>query len=187
MLYIIIAVIIIWALLTFWAESKGKAKQWTYGKLSSPQKVLIIYDPDPFYNLDEQLCRAFAEELRDKQVIVATVAAAEQMEELQFDLYVLCTNTYNWQPDWALSRFVKKSLELKNKPVIAITLGSGSTGTSQKTFEKLILKKEANLVDSRSFWLLKPNDENRLNENNVKVAVSMVHDWARGLVTGLIK
>lgn len=32
--------------------------------------MLIVYDPDPFYNLDEKLCRAFAKGLAKNDINV---------------------------------------------------------------------------------------------------------------------
>ena len=66
---------------------------------------------------------------------------------------------------------------LKGKSVVAITLGSGSTAAAQKALEKLILDRGGQLLDSRSLWLLKPNDELRPEESNVKVSVSMAYAW----------
>ncbi|MDX2045437.1 MAG: hypothetical protein SFU87_01540 [Chitinophagaceae bacterium] len=179
-LYVMLAVVVVWIILTIWAKAEGGTKQWSYGNNSAPQKILIVYDPDPFYNLDEQVCKAFGEPLAIKgvQVTVATVAAATKMESRRFNGYVFCANTYNWQPDWAVSRFIKNHQGLKDKPAIAITLGAGSTAASQKALEKLILKKEAHLAVSCSFWLLKPNDESKMNESNVKVATVMAKEWA---------
>lgn len=186
MIFFLAIVIAVWAGLTFWVEVTGKSQLWQMGDVSAEKTALIVYDPDPFYNFDEQVCKAFAGVLGDKvmYVTVATVSAAEKISEQHFDLYVFCANTYNWRPDWALSRFVKNHPGLKNKNVVAITLGSGSTKASQKVLEKIILKKEANLISSRAFWLLKPNDETRMNEKNVKVAVDMVKKWAGDVITG---
>ena len=66
---------------------------------------------------------------------------------------------------------------LKDKPVVAITVGSGSTASAQKALEKLIGNKGGQLLDSRSLLLLKPNDESRPEESNVKVSVSMAYAW----------
>lgn len=181
LLYGLIVIMAAWLILTLWAEAKGKAKQWHIGNPSSTKKVLIIYDPDPFYNLDQQVCQAFAEGLTasdSMDITISTVAAAGNITNQEFSIYVFCANTYNWRPDWAVSRFVKNHRQLKGKPVVAITLGSGSTRASQKALERMIRNKEANLIGSRSFWLLRPNDETR-KEKNVKVAVSMVKEWAK--------
>ncbi len=169
----------VWTLLTIWAERVGPKRSWTLGSQTAKKRVLIVYDPDPFYNLDEQVSRSFGQALADQgmRVTIATVAAATDIENQPIDLYVFCANTYNWRPDWALSNFIEKQVTLEGKSVVAITLGSGSTGASQKALEKLILNRKANLLDSRPLWLLRPNDESRGTESNIAVTVSMAYSW----------
>lgn len=181
-LYTTVVIAVAWGTLTLVAAKKGAAKKWMFGSPSSLKKALIVYNPDLFYNLDEQVCKAFAEELKGMQVTVATVAAAGTIRDQNFDLYIFCANTYNWRPDWPASNFIKGHPLLKNKPVVAITLGSGSTGSSQKKLETIINEKGARLIGSRSFWLMKPNDELRMKEKNVSVVLSMVHEWAREIL-----
>lgn len=169
----------VWTLLTIWAERVGPKRSWTLGSQTAKKRVLIVYDPDPFYNLDEQVSRSFGQALADQgmRVTIATVAAATDIENQPIDLYVFCANTYNWRPDWAVNNFIEKQVTLEGKSVVAITLGSGSTGASQKALEKLILNRKANLLDSRPLWLLRPNDESRGTESNIAVTVSMAYSW----------
>lgn len=182
MLYIMASILVGWGILTLIAELKGEARVWKYNTDITAQKALIVYNPDLFYNLDEQVCKAFAEEIKDMQVTVATVAAAEKEKEQQYDLYVFCANTYNWRPDKPTAGFINNSSNLNNKPVVAITLGSGSTKASQDYLETIIRNKSARLIASRSFWLLKPNDESRTNEKNIEVAINLVHKWAKEIM-----
>ena len=170
-----------WIILTFWVERDGKSNMWQMGNRDSAENILLVYDPDPIYNLDEQVCNAFGRAFAEKgvHVFICTVAAARQLKPGSYDLYVFCANTYNWRPDKSISRFIENGVMIKNKSVVAITLGSGSTASSQKILEHLIRNKEGILIDSRSFWLLKPNDESRMQESNVKVAVSMAYLWAK--------
>ncbi|MBC7389400.1 MAG: hypothetical protein H7329_09340 [Opitutaceae bacterium] len=56
---IFLVVAVLWTGLTFWAQSEGPSQQWELGNPKSSKKVLIVYDPDPFYNLDEQVYRFF--------------------------------------------------------------------------------------------------------------------------------
>ena len=138
---------IIWTGLTFIVQFKGVEKMVVFGEANVGREALVVYDPDPLYNLDEQVCESFAKGLVTKGWIakVATVAAANKLPDQQFDLYVFCANTYNWAPDWAISGFVKK-LDLNEKPVAAITLGSGSTKRAKTVFETIIKKQGANLL-----------------------------------------
>ena len=41
--------------------------------------------------------------------------------------------------------------------------------------EKPIISKGANLLKSATYWLFKPNNESRLEENNVLVAVELAN------------
>ena len=179
----IFIIAIIWVALTIWAESKGGERFFLLGDEQAQEKVLIVYDPDPFYNLDEQVCKSFGELFAAKGfgVYIYSVQSAEISKLPSFDLFVFCANTYNWRPDMAVSDYIKNSTVLKNKPVVAITLGSGSTEASQRLLEKIISEKQARLIGSRSFWLLKPNDESKNSEPNVKVATTNVYEWAKEL------
>jgi hypothetical protein len=177
-----IVIAVLWTALTIWAESKGPARTWQLGDAGAEKKALIVYDADPFYNLDEQVCRSFAAGLAESgmHATVATVAAADSLKSRSFDLYVFCANTYNWRPDWAVTNFIKE-VPIKGQPVVAITLGAGSTTASRKAFEKKITAAGGRLVGSRENWLWRPNDENRTDMPNVPVAVALAHDWARAI------
>jgi hypothetical protein len=185
--FTVIIISIIWTLLTLWVESKGPARSWELGDKSSLKTALIVYDPDPFYNLDEQISKKFGEALahHGMHVTVATVAAAGKLNVQTYDLYVLCANTYNWRPDWALTNFAEDELMLKNKSTVAITLGSGSTEESQQALEELIVEKNGDLIGSRSLWLMRPNDESRMEESNVAVSVSMAYTWGEEIANKL--
>ncbi|MGB5370710.1 MAG: hypothetical protein WBN18_09780, partial [Flavobacteriaceae bacterium] len=110
---------------------------------------------------------------------VATVAAAEKTGNGQIDLFVFCANTYNWAPDWPISNYIKKHQGLQGKNVVAITLGGGSTTISQRRLEEMLNKQQVRLLDSRSFWLLRPNDENNPKAPNVQVAKEQVKQLAK--------
>lgn len=173
----------VWTLLTVWAERIGPKRSWTLGNRAATKRALIIYDPDPFYDLDEQVSRSFGQALADggMHVTIASVAAADLYVRQPMDLYVFCANTYNFRPDWAVGDFIKKQPNLAGKSVVAITIGSGSTEASQKALETLVQSKKADLLDSHSLWLLKPNDESHGTESNVAVAVSMAYAWGEKL------
>ena len=175
----VLAIGAVWTALTVWAERTGPKRRWQLGSSTAKKRALIVYDPDPFYDLDEQVSRAFGQALADggMRVTVATVAAVSDADNQAVDLYVFCANTYNFRPDWAVSDFIQKQENLAGKSVVAITLGSGTTGASQEALETLIHDKKANLLDSRSLWLFKPNDESLLLESNVAVTVSMAYAW----------
>lgn len=173
--------LIVWIVLTVIVGKKGPEKFAIVGAVSSDQKALIVYDPDPIYNLDEKVSKSFAEGLSEKGwgSKVVTVAAAKNFEKEFFDLYVFCANTYNWAPDKAIRDHIKNIDYLQGKHVVAITLGSGSTKRSQRLLEELIKQKEATLIDSRTFWLMKPNTESKTKRSNSKIAVEMANNFGK--------
>ncbi len=185
LLYTVVLSSVVWILLTLWVRRTSANKTWQLGNVAKGPLALIVFNPDPIYNLDEQISLAFGQGLAKHKfrVHVVTVAAAMNIKEHP-DLFVLCANTYNWRPDQSISNFVR-SHAFEKKNVIAITLGSGSTEASQRRFENLIKEKKANLIGSKSFWLMKPNDETRMNESNVKVATEMAYQWGEEIAKHL--
>lgn len=170
-----------WIALTIYVEKTGPWKQWVLGE-GNGKRLLIIYDPDPFYNLDEQVCLSFGKAVADQNlnVRVVTVAAAEEVDLQTYEAVVYCANTYNWRPDWSIVGYIEDhQLGETKTSVVAITLGAGSTQSSQKAFEKTIINSGGKLMGSYSLWLWRPNDETKPNEPNVDVAISMAYDWGK--------
>jgi hypothetical protein len=173
--------LIIWIVLTVIVNKKGPEKIAIIGASNVDYKALILYDPDPIYNFDEKVSKSFAEGLSEKGWVskVVTVAAAKKFEKEPFDLYVFCANTYNWAPDKAIRNHIKNNDNIRGEHVVAITLGSGSTTRSQRLLEDLIKQKEAILIDSRTFWLMKPNTESKTKRSNSKIAVEMANNFGK--------
>jgi hypothetical protein len=152
----VILVIIGWTALTIYVETAGPSRQWTLQSENAKRNAIVVFDPDPFYNLDEQICISFGKALSENgfKVKVATVAAAGQFKSTEFDVIVYCANTYNWRPDWSITSYIDNSRELfTGKQCVAITLGAGSTESSQNHFEKVITNAGGKLIDSYSLWL----------------------------------
>jgi len=174
--------------LTIWVELQGPARHWTNGEKDSPIHVAIIFDPDPLYDLDEQVCFSLGRALAERNIYVDifTVAAADSISA-QIDAFIICANTYNWQPDWAITNFIKDCPSIRNQKIFAITLGSGSTATAKRKLESLVKRQEGDLVESRSLWLMRPNDESKMSKSNVLVANEMAYQWGIELATSLKK
>ncbi len=171
--------LVIWGFLTLYVEMEGADRQSQFGDSTSVLKALIVYDADPFYNLDEQVSESFARGLAAKgwHVQVMTVPPAKHINTKQFNLYVFCANTYNWSPDWAITRFIKKHSPISGKNVAAITVGAGATKRSMGRLENLIKQKGGNLIESETYWLWRPNDESQPKISNVKAAVEMAENY----------
>ena len=184
LLYTLAGILVFWTVLTVWAEYSGSGEEHLYSPNTSQGQALVIYNPDPIYDLDAQICQSFAKGLAESgytTLVSTTDWFTGQVDS--FDLVVVCANTYNWAPDWATIRFIDRTLSLDQKPVVAITLGSGSTQRSQHLLEEALNARGSQLIDSKSFWLMRPNDEARMDESNVFVANDLAHEWARSIRT----
>lgn len=174
-------ILIAWLALTIYAQAEGKAKTVWLGEEDSDRRVLITYDPDPIYNLDEQVGLSIAETFSQKDWAVAlkTVRATRDDKLSDYDLFVVIANTYNWAPDRSIKHFIQRCSELQDRPIAAMTLGSGSTTRAQRLLEQAILESGNKLIGSQKLWLLRPNDEERIKESNVEVARDMAGEWAK--------
>jgi hypothetical protein len=183
---IAVGIAVFWVALTLWAQySGGRHSATDCGQAAQPQ-VLIIYNPDPIYNLDEQVCTAFAQGLSAQNVCakVSTVKEARK-DENSYAMYVLCANTYNWAPDWGIANFIREDERVAGAKTVAITLGAGFTDRSQRVMEELLAERGAVVLASKAYWLMRPNDENRLDEPNVNVACDMASELGKELAAQL--
>ncbi|MEL6256962.1 MAG: hypothetical protein AAFR87_33500 [Bacteroidota bacterium] len=174
--------VLLWGVLSIWVELPGSQIELRI-RPELDKRALIVYDPDPIYNLDWQVCKSFAEGLDREEwgVDIFSVSKASKEKQTDYELYVFCANTYNWQPDWILRSFIENMEGLEGERVVALTIGSGSTTRAKRIMEKILLKKEVELLASEEYWLMRPNDEQRLEEPNTWVAA----DRARELATQL--
>lgn len=184
----LVAIFFLWLMASLWANAKGESRLEKYGNLEPDKTALIIYDPDPFFNFDEQICNSFASGMAEKNwnIIVVSVSGAKNLEENSYDLYVFCANTYNAKPDSSIVKYVKSFGDLADMNIVLITLGAGSTDNSKAAFEKLIKVNNGKIIDSKAFWWARPNNEDRKNEKNVVVAKDLAKHWAIGLDASIV-
>ena len=181
-LKIILSIAVFWGALTIFVEMPGPSREKIFMAGDSHPSAMIVYDADPFYNLDEQVCTAFAESLVESgySVKVMTVKAARKQKAQEYNLYVFCTNTYNWAPDWAIKKYIGQNRQvLTGKNVAAITLGSGATSRSKRMFEDFINGTGANLLGSQTYWLMRPNSASARTDSNVQGAVEMARAFGQ--------
>ena len=182
MIYITLGLLALWVLITVVTQFTGKADSLAIGDLLTAQKTaVIIYNPDPFYDFDRQICESFAEGLA-KEGVASLILPTNQFKGMtqDYSLYVFCANTYNYAPDWNISRLIRK-MDLNDKPTVAITVGAGTTNQAQRKLENRLLKQKAKLIDSRTYWVLRPNEDSRIEEDNVVVARDMADQFGMAM------
>lgn len=175
-LYVVIVLGMVWIGLTLWVQQPGEARLYQRNE-NSVRSMWIIYDPDPIYDLDRQIAEALADTWAQYpwQVNVATVAAMPDNVS-GAEVFVFIANTYNWRPDWAVTKAIDRC-ELTNKKCFAIALGAGSTEDALTHLIERLKTYGAQVLDGKSFWLLRPNDEQRMEADNVPVALDVARAW----------
>lgn len=163
-----------WLGLTLWAEWGGAEQRLELKAQPKAPELLVAYNPDPFYDLDAQICEALAKALH-AQGFTVTLATAGILEEKdhQHDLLICCANTYSFSPDFGIQSAVEDLVGEKAKEAIAITLRVGSTTCAQRRFQQFLGAKGLNLLLSKAYWLMRPNDERRMSEVNTEVAIKL--------------
>jgi hypothetical protein len=164
-------------IIVLWSNYGGKPFSTEIGTNSALKRALFVYNPSPIYNLDKQICMSFAKglSLHDFSSQISTISIAEK-DTNSYNLYVFCANTYIFAPDWPTSNFIK-NIDLTDRNAIAITIGAGTTSRAERIHKENIKETNATLIDSKSFWLMYPNNEKRLDDDNVEVAKSMATAW----------
>jgi len=178
--YILISILSIWLLTTLWAQFGGIQREVFIGDPKAEKRALIVYNPDPFYNLDEQVAKSFAYGLyqEDFSSVISTVKKAKDLKQ-DYDLYVFCANTYNFAPDWLLKRFIRTHPNLERQNVVAITLGAGATRRAKIILEGELEYKNANILASESLWLLRPNEECLPENSNIENAIQIAEEFGQ--------
>jgi hypothetical protein len=102
-----------------------------------------------------------------------TTASLQAPNDLSgYDLLVLGGPTYFWRPARPITRYVRRLGDLAGKPAVTITTGFGATGRSKSILEGLVQEASGKLVNSLSFFKLRPNDEEDPRPNR-EVAMEM--------------
>lgn len=183
-LYILATIVIVWTLISIFVQVKSSKEKFITLNAEGKKQALIVYDPDPFYNFDEQISQAIAEGLsqHDWKTTISTVAAALKEDTENYRLYVFCSNTYNFAPDRAISDFIINHTDLENKATVAVSLGGGSTELAHRILkQKITEQKNGQLIDDASFWLMRPNDDSRLEESNIQVALEKASKFGENI------
>ncbi len=168
---ILALILAIWIVMTFWVQYTADHHLERFDVQDSVHQALIVFNPDPIYDLDAQVCESFARGLQSVGIstVVASIKACSDLE-IEPDLLVFCANTYNWAPDWQLTKHIKSHRKLDGKQTVALTVGSGSTARAKSKLEWHLMDRGAFIAGSEVYWLLRPNDENRMKEKNIAVA-----------------
>lgn len=145
----------------------------TFNPAGERGTALVVYHPGRRGFL-QSVIRAFAQGLtRSGWRVEITTASAQAPTDLsRYDLLVLGGPTYFWTPARPIRAYVGRLGDLGGKPTAVIVTGFGSTGRSTSMMGNLVREANGKLVDSLSFFKLRPNDEDDPRPNR-EVAVEL--------------
>jgi hypothetical protein len=136
-------------------------------------RALVLYHPSRDAHFADDLALAVAHGLQSAgfAVDLATLTSSTPAPQ-GYALVVVVSNTYYWTPDLPTLHFLARA-KLNGIALLGVIGGAGSTGHSERVLEQALRRTGGNVIDTRSFWLWKPNDESRLEEPNRDVAMQM--------------
>ena len=89
-----------------------------------------------------------------------------------FTIVAVITNTYDWAPDLPTQHYLRRAV--LTAPVISgVVGGAGSTGRSERLLGEALTAAARGEVHTRSFWLWRPNDKQRMDVPNREVALDL--------------
>jgi len=135
--------------------------------------ALLVYHPGRRGFL-HSLIQAFAGGLVSGgwRVEITTASQQAPTDVSGYDLLVLGGPTYFWTPVRPIRAYVRRLGGLEGKPTVTIVTGFGATGRSKSIMEKLVQEANGKLVNSLTFFKLRPNDEEDPRPNR-EVAMEM--------------
>ena len=141
---------------------------------SGTAKALVLFHPSRDARFSDDLAMAFAEGLKIAGFAVrrATLTRATPGDAEGYALIGVVTNTYYWAPDLPTLRYLDRA-RLQGVPAVGLVGGAGSTARSQRMLEEALRQAGAKVIETRSFWLWRPNDESRMKEPNREVALQL--------------
>lgn len=93
----IFIMLLLWLIASLYVRTHRDALFWSLGDKTSHRKAILVYNPDPFYNFDDQLCKSFATTLSENNwyAEVLTIKAVKEKDIDSTDIMVFCSNAYN--------------------------------------------------------------------------------------------
>lgn len=142
-------------------------------------RALILYHPSRDAQFSDDLSMALADGLRATGFSVhrATLTIDTPPVPEGYQLIAIVSNTYWWRPDLPTLRYLKHA-RLNGVNAIGVIGGAGATERSMRMLDDALRKTGANVVGTRSFWLLRPNDDAHMSEPNRQVALQLARQFA---------
>lgn len=171
---------------TVWVEREAPYARENLGGDSTGLRALILYHPSRDAHFSEELTLAAADGFKAAgyQVDRATLTTRTPARPEGYALIAVVSNTFYGIPDLPTLRYLRRA-RFDGLKVLGLMAGAGSTERSEQRLATELRNTGAIDVETRSFWIMRPNDETRMKEPNRAVARDlarrMAHDAASAL------
>lgn len=141
---------------------------------------LVLFHPSRDAHFSDELSLALSEGFKDAGLTVerATLTSATPGSPEGYAIIGVVSNTYYWAPDLPTRRYLDRA-RLAGVPSIGVIGGAGSTGRSERLLDEALHDAGATVLGTRSVWLWRPNDEDRMDEPNRAVALEVARQFGQ--------
>ncbi|MGB8327297.1 MAG: hypothetical protein WCE48_06930 [Steroidobacteraceae bacterium] len=141
-------------------------------------RALVLFHPSRDAHFSDELSQALGNGLKQAGLSVdrATLTNLTPAEPKGYVLIAVVSNTYYWTPDIPTLRYLGRA-RFGATPVIGLIGGGGATARSQRMLDAALRQAGGRVLQTRSFWILRPNVETRLHEPNRKVALDLARQF----------
>jgi hypothetical protein len=108
----------------------------------------------------------------------ATLTGDTPAAPKDYALIGVVSNTYWWTPDLPTLRFLARA-RLGGIASVGLIGGAGATSRSQRLLAEALRASGSRVLQTRAFWLWRPNDEQRMAEVNRDVAIDLARQMGR--------
>jgi hypothetical protein len=162
LLITLLAIIILSGSLLIYASFGMNNDVITQLKIQNPdgsKTALVLYHPG-LSSFSQDVSYAFAEGLTfNKWRVEITTPSVEAPTDLSnYDLLVVSSNTYGFNPDAPTTRHLERIGDLKGIETVVINLGVGSAEKSQEIFENLVELNNGTIIESLLLYSIAPNE-----------------------------
>jgi hypothetical protein len=168
--------------ITFYVEHEAEPKRESLSG-HGDARALVLYHPSRDAGFSDEISLAVAQGLKDAGFAVdrETTTSSTSAKPQGYAVIAVVANTFWFQPDRPTLRYLARA-RLEEVKAIGLICGAGSTDRSERLLSEALMKTGANLVETRSYWISRPNDETRIEAQNRAVAIEKAR--AFGLATG---
>lgn len=163
-LLIVVVVLIVTSFLTLaiisYLISTDKVTQIEIINPNGEKNAIIFYHPG-LSSFAHDVSYAFADglTLNDWRVEIATPSSEAPTDLSKYDLLVIASNTYGFNPDTPTTRHLERVGDLQGIKTVLITLGAGSAEQSKQIFEDLVKRQKGTIIGSLLLYSMAPNEE----------------------------